>query len=228
MLKRVPKTTVLTNCIFILLSFSSCLNTSTLNYQTARNLKRGDVELGGHYTGAFRNSTIASEKTTFFPAYGVRAGFGISDQHNLFARYEASAIDTSLYQHMVELDYKVMFRPVSFSEDDGEYGTLLVGMGVPLQCYFHKGYLAGAFNPRLFLTFFPSHPHFELTFSPKLWFHYSQSGGANISVQTFTITQGLSLNVLFSSNKERWAIIPAVGMSGVGRYDMGIHLKFIL
>ena len=225
---------ILLSCAILIFSQVSCVIVSNLNYQTARNLKKGQTEFGGHFTDNFQPDPLQPEQILHAPSFGFRAGTGVSDNFNFFLRYENTLIDTSLRQSMIELDFKFMFKSHE-SDSTVRIGSYVKGgIGLPIQLFFYDGYTALAFNPRLLFTFFADRPHFEFTISPKLWFLNGQPNDEPFwdSSDSFIMNGGISVNALFSSNKDKWAIIPAVGLLNRGTNDdnvlnAGLHFKFM-
>lgn len=205
---------------------SSCFAPVNLTYESAKTLKKGEIDVQGNYS-TYSNIELESDiaPITFQNSnYGFKIGYGIKDRYTLKIRYEhlmlTSDHDFSLFSccrepYITGIDYFEI-------ENKFKVKNANVAFGVPLGYYVFSSGIATkqglfAIDPRIYLTFFSNTEVFELNIIPKAHFLIGQG---------FTIMPGISMGLGFSSNLNKWALRPEVGYDGYFSY--GISLNIVL
>lgn len=195
---------------FLLLIMNSCVLPVNLNYETAELIAPKKVEFAGSLSIPYAIPTQTNYyDTTFFKfddlSFGARLSIGTSERTNLSFRYESTKINDTLRQSFGEIQLKFSlgegFKFVTESRK--------ASIGLPFQFYTYADYSAIAFNPRWYFTFFYDRPRFDLTVIPKLH--------GIISLDEYQIpvaAAGVTVNCTLSSNKQKWAFRPELGILG--------------
>ena len=194
--------------------FSACVVPVNTSFESARMLKKGDIEMSGHYSHyVFKDN---GESQTTNNNYGARVGYGINNKFNVKLRYERliapSSESTSSYGlNYIDLAPKFQLLPGKIA------GTLPIGL------YFDESDTKYVISPKLLFTY-PARDKFEATLAAKADI-FPQDGG--------DVYLGFNLGLGVSSNLNRWALRPELGLmvkpgdSGVA-WSYGIGLCGIL
>lgn len=190
--------------IYIIL-FSSCVTVTpeNLNYDSAKMLDKGTVELQGNFG--------------LYPTYdqmniGSKVGVGISKKYNIKLRYETmsdinnSYGDKRINWYFIELENKIRIA---------DFCALSLPFG-----WYNSTYLIDhwfEFKPAIFFT---------TTFSKKVDFslipkgHFLFYSGENLNYF------GVSLGAGFSTNLDNWAIRPEFGWDQIANISCGIGFSY--
>jgi hypothetical protein len=188
---------------------SSCAPVN-LNFETARLVKRGEVEVQGSQSNYIVNDkyynyvSSSSDQFRLLNAnFGGKIGYGISDNYNIKIRFEQIRINQySKYQYL-ELEQKINLI------------NNRIALGLPIATYFSKGEIRILkFDPRLYLTLINIKDKFEFTLIPKA--HMFFMNGKKISP---AISAGFS----FSPNLNKWAIRPEIGYDKFWSFGIGLN-----
>jgi hypothetical protein len=208
---------------FILgLAMSSCVIPVNLNYETAEIRQKGDVAFTGSLSQQSRQS-FELQDTNWLPkelGFGVRMDVGVSERSNLSVRYENTFISYDLRQNFIELQWKKALGQRYFDLNK----EVKFALGIPMQFYFYEGYEAYILNPRLFITFSNTSEWFRFTLIPKVYIIYDEFVAMNYIHPLFGF--GISANCAFSSNFEKWAIMPELGLLGTSSLSFGYGVVY--
>ena len=208
---------------FILISmFSSCVSLVNLNYETAQILEKGKVSGTASISQDGERSQTLKDTvwSTRELSYGFRFGVGIGEKTNISVRYENTFLKEGVRQNFIEAQFKwALGRDPKNSKH-----PVRLTLGLPAQYYFYGDYHAVSFNPRLYVGLFNFNPYFRLTLIPKL--HLIM----DISTPELKFNPidypGFSLNLAFSNNFDKWAIIPEIGF--LSETDISFGCGFVL
>jgi hypothetical protein len=202
---------------FILASvlFYGCISPMNSSFESARMLRRGEIELtGGYskYSSAKRDFPNTGSKN-----FGGRIGIGISDKFNLKAEYIRIApineLDTALnYMHIAPKfsfidDYFAVSPTIGFYFN--QYNTPILSIELKL------------------LGTYPASEKFDVTFAPKIIFL------TPLDEPTAVPSYGLNLGFGLSTDLSVWAIRPEAGLvfseaGGSPYWNIGIGLIYVL
>jgi len=189
----------------VLLSGCITISPENLNYDSAKMVEKGSVELQGNFG--------------YYPAYeqvnlGGKVGFGVSPLYNFKIRYE-SMLHLSNYSgskrlawHYLELENKIRI-------------SKWCAFSFPLCFYNSTEYIEQWFElkPALILsTNFSKQVDFSLI--PKGHFLF----GNGYHLEFF----GISFGAGFSKNLDEWAIRPEIGWDQLGSLSCGIGFSYNL
>ena len=202
---------------------SSCVIPVNLNYETAEIREKGDVAFTGSLSQQSRQS-FGLQDTNWLPkelGFGVRMDVGVGEHSNLSIRYENTFITYGFRQNFIEVQWKRALRTHKFDPNkDVKYA-----IGIPMQFYFYEGYEAYILNPRLYITYLNTSRYFRFTLIPKAYIIYDEFIASNISIPLLSV--GVSANCAISSNLEKWAIIPELGLGpSTLSFGCGVVFKF--
>ena len=181
--------------------FSLCQCVAPINssFESARMLEKGDVELMGGY--ARYSVHDANEFESSNSNITARIGIGVTDKFNLKARY--TRLTTPGGGSKAGMNYFEIAPKFSLKEDK-------IAAVVPLGFYFSKGAKYSVVSPKLLFTY-PQSKKFDLTLAIKSDIYFS--GG---------IMFGANLGAGFSSDLDKWAIRPEIGLMSGGIWNAGI------
>ena len=210
--------------IFFILSLAvgSCMIPVNLNYETAEIREKGDVAFTGSLSQQVPRSYELKD-TNWSPkelSFGGRMDVGVGERSNLSVRYENTFISYDLRQNFIELQWKIALGKHYFDPDN----ELKIAIGIPMQFYFYEGYEGYILNPRLYFTFFTLSKNFRFTAIPKAFVIYDYYVAENVGFPL--VGFGMSFNGAFSTNLEKWAIMPEVGLLGEESLSFGCGLVF--
>lgn len=177
--------------VIVLLPFiSACVVPINTSFESARMLGKGNAEAMGHYS----HYIIADEgeSEAYNNNFGLRLGYGISDKFDLKMRYIrlVPEVEGSSGVNYIDLAPKYAFLPGKLA------GTLPVGL------YFAEGESQWVFSPKLLFTY-PANNMFEATLAAKADIFPDDESEVYL---------GFNLGFGISSNLDRWAIRPEVGL----------------
>jgi len=209
--------------LLLIITVSSCVIPVNLNYETAEIRKKGDVA----FTGSVSHQLVepfALKDTSWLPkqlGFGARMDIGVGERTNLSFRYENSFLTYDIRQHFIECQLKFALGKHYFENE-----KVKVALGIPMQFYIYEGYEAYILNPRLYFTFFTTSPNVRFTIIPKMYIIYDNYFIAEY-VEHPVPGAGISFNCAFSSNLEKWAIVPELGFLGSSlSFGCGFVCKF--
>jgi hypothetical protein len=181
-----------------LLLLGSCSAPMNLNFDSARMMDKGDVEIQGsysryHYKGQFLNENV-----------GAKLSVAPNDWYNLKIRGEAMIVDQEgVDTYYFELDNKFSFRDPMLRD--------FIAFSLPF-CLYHSWWGNNfGLDPRLYFTFSNS-DKFEFTMIPKCHIIFGSSIG---------VLPGISVGMGFSKDLNRWAIRPEIGYDSYLSYGVG-------
>jgi hypothetical protein len=161
-----------------------------VSYESAKVLGKGQSAISGHYAGYSFNYHGNSEK--LFNLAGIRFTRGISESFNLCVSY--GRIHGGLLSGH-GANYLELAPKISLSKGK-------VAFQLPLGVYFAEGESSFIISPKLLFTY-RSGKKFDLTFSPKAEILLESPSDELIE---------FSLGAGFSSNLDKWAIRPEIGI----------------
>lgn len=193
-----PKLTLLIS--FAVLCFASgCFVPVNLNYESAKMLQKGDVELQGSYSTYFDDNGDNAQNDL-----GAKIGFGVSESYNFKFRFEYMESVSSTYFY-IEADNK-------FSIKENK-----IAASVPLGFYFGDDGDYFDFYPKFYFTLV-NKQKFDFTIIPKTHI-----------ITDFTdasIVFGISAGMGFSSNLNKWAVRPEIGVDSGPFFSFGIGFSY--
>lgn len=205
--------------IFLILSIAvtSCVVPVNLNFETAEIREKGDVAITASVSQQIRGS-FAQKDTKWLPkelGFGVRMDVGVGERSNLSLRYENTFLTYDNRQNFIECQWKLALGKRYFDPNK----DVKFALGIPMQFYFYDDYQACILNPRLFITFSNTSQNYRFTLIPKGYVIYDEAI-ASYFVHPL-LGFGISANWAFSSNLEKWAIMPEIGLLGVSSLSFG-------
>ncbi len=186
---------------------SGCVAPINLTYESARTLGKGQVDIQGNY------SSYSAEGTSANTNYGLKIGYGVSDNHTMKLRYErlneAPRIrQSSLFEYAARsYDYIELENKFRFRNSD-------IALAIPM-AYYSFGIFV--IDPRVYFTIPNKSNTFELSIIPKAHIFFGESVG---------LMPGISLGFGLSSDLDRWALRPELGYDGY--LSVGVGLTFNL
>lgn len=203
---------------FILsLGAASCVIPVNLNFETAEIREKGDLAVTANVTQQLTES-LAPKDTNWLPkelGFGMRMDVGVGERSNLSLRYENTFITYDNRQNFIEFQWKKALGKRYFDPNK----DVKFALGIPMQFYFYDDYQAYILNPRLFITFSNTSKNYRFTLIPKGYIIY------DLYIASYFVHPvlgfGISANWAFSSNLEKWAIMPEIGLLGVSSLSFG-------
>lgn len=199
--------------VLFLSLFSGCIAPINTSFESARMLQKGDFEASGRYT--HYRFTDNGESQTANNNFGACVGYGIGNKFNMKLRYERLLIpggeSSSPGLNYIDLAPKFQIVPGKIA------GTLPIGL------YFDESDTKYVLSPKLLFTY-PAKDKFEATLAAKADI-FPQDGG--------DVYLGFNLGIGVSSNLNRWALRPELGLmvkpgdSGIA-WAYGIGLSGVL
>ena len=214
----------------ILMLLSGCFAPVNLTYESARTLRKGEVDVQGNYSrycdieGSLNNDY---ETTNYNNNYGFKIGYGLKDGHTIKLRYEKLLVNQDNYS-FGSLDFSDPFESVSYIEVENKFKFKRwdkdIAIGIPVGYYFIKydnlssdGILA--IDPRIYFTTpLNASNTFELNIIPKAHMFLSEGIGVN---------PGISVGFGFSNDLSKWAIRPEFGYDGYFSFGVGLNVNLI-
>lgn len=177
--------------VLLLPLFTACFAPINTSFESARMLKKGEVEAAGFYS--HYAAAADGESDGINNNFGLRLGYGICDKFDLKLRYERIILveeaDSDPVNYL-DIAPKYQIIPGKFA------GTL------PLGFYFADGESQFVLSPKLLFTY-PTSDRFEITVASK----------ADIFPDDETeVYLGFNLGLGISQNLNRWAIRPELGL----------------
>ena len=174
---------------FLLNNACAPLNSS---FESARTLKKGEVELMGNYSKYKFVEDGESEDTN--DNFGLRIGYGVTDNFDVKLRYERLSPELG-----TDANYLAVAPKFGLKKD-------YIAFTIPVGAYFIKteGESESEFftSPKLLFTYLVS-KKFEATFASKADIFFEEDADMLL---------GFNLGLGFSNDLNRWAIRPEVGM----------------
>ena len=211
--------------LFTPLYFFSCANVApvTNQYEKAGTLKKGNVELTGNFTGYNVVGVGGSESIN--NNFGFRAGYGVSDKVDIKFRYERLKPSGGLEDSPEGVNYFSIIPKIALIPDK-------LSLLIPFSYYSSKqektaDYEVYDFNsiaPQLIYTLTNKKNTTDLSFGIKADCLFAEGGGG--------VLFGATVGGGFSSNLNKWAIRPEVGIlsfgGGASFFSYGIGFQFIV
>lgn len=204
--------------------FSSCSSMLPVNsyFEKAGTLQKGATEISGHATGYSVSHFERTEKVASH--YGLRVGHGITDKLDMKFRYENQRYTSNFDNRLKSVQY-FSFIP-KYAVEQGKFA-----IAIPISTYFTKYEIEGTTYKETYASVTP-------------WVIYTATARSNKADLSLGLKYDLIfggegntffggfLGAGFSSNLDKWAIRPEVGLSladNKGTYwNYGIGLQFIL
>jgi hypothetical protein len=191
--------TILSKPIFVLslalsiILCNACIVPLNSSFESARTLKKGEVELMGNYS----KYTFASdgESEVANNNIGLRIGYGISDKFDLKFRYE----------RLTSAEYREGYNYLAIAPKIG-FLSNKIAFTVPVGAYFQSiGKDSGSdfFMSPKFLFTYPANNKFEVTFATKADIFFEKNSD---------LLLGFNFGLGFSDDLDRWALRPEIGM----------------
>lgn len=188
----------------LLLMLGSCVAPINSSFESARSLGKKNTELMGAYSHYNANGDGKSE--SYNNNYGLRVGYGISDRMDMKFRFEylASAVDDGINATYFEVapKYALINKWLSGSVPIGVYLYDADG----LESIF-------VVSPKMLFSY-PASQKFEVTLGGKLDIYLEEDTESTV---------GLNLGLAFSSNLDKWALRPEMGVL----FDPGEDGKYV-
>jgi len=199
--KMITEKRLLINVGIITLFFSSCaLSPVGTHYESAKSLKKNQLEVTGSFT---HYEAADDEESNLLSNYnfGFRAGYGISDQFDIKVRYEILT--------PIDDEVRDLINPVHFGSIEPKFSFANNKFAVKLPLNIYSSDFSDGSNPVYSMspTFMGTadlkQNKIETTFSATYhYFFYNDL----IPIMAFNFGLG------FSSNLEKWAIRPELGV----------------
>lgn len=196
---------------------NGCLAPVNLTYESARVLKKGQVDIQGNYSRYYYPEGFANTGGLTNSNYGAKLGYGITDNYTLKFRYEHLTVPSQewlvnilgpITTSEVGLDYFEVENKIRFRNSRS-------AIGLPIAYYSSIDLFL--FDPRWYITFPNQKNTFEVSVIPK----------AHIFIgEEIVGTPGLCIGMGFSSDLDRWAFRPEAGWDGY--FSFGAALTFNL
>ncbi|MFN8241574.1 MAG: hypothetical protein U0X39_12605 [Bacteroidales bacterium] len=217
--------------LFVLLPLflTGCFAPVNLTYDSAKTLKKGQVEVQGAYS-RYSISNDSLKSALINQNYGLSLGYGVSDRYTVKFRYEYISPTVTFqkvfgdisddFNAMNSLSYFEINSKLALSKDK-------LAISLPLGGYFYNtsglsnstgGLGWFSFDPRLYLTFFNTSKNFDLTISPKAHVLFGSFGGYALL--------GVSVGAGISSDLSKWAIRPEIGYDRYFSFGVGASIYF--
>ena len=209
-------------CMALLLASCSSMLPVNSYFEKAGTLQKGVTEISGHATGYSVSHFERTEKVS--TNYGLRIGHGVTDKFDMKFRYENQTYTDKFDNRMKNVQY-FSFIP-KFAVDQGKFAFAL-----PISTYFTKYEIEGntytetytSLTPWLIYTATARSNKADLSLGMKYDLIFGDEGNAFF---------GGFLGAGFSSNLDKWAIRPEVGVSLADRketyWNYGIGLQLML
>src|SRR5687768_10798215 len=205
--------------------FYSCANVApvTNQYEKAATLKRGNIELAGNFTAY----TIAGYGGTnsVNNNYGFRAGYGLSDKVDIKLRYERLKPSGTIEDSPESVRYFSIIPKIALVPNK-------LSLLIPISYYSsdvektadYGVYDFNSIAPQIIYTITNKKNTADLSFGLKADCLFAEGGGG--------VLFGATIGGGFSSDLEKWAIRPEVGLlsfgGGASFLSYGVGLQFIL
>lgn len=188
-------------------TFGGCVSVAPVNssFESAKTLGKGNAELAGNYSSySVRGENYEGEKESakINNNFGFRIGYGVGEKVDLKFRYERLIpIDKESKDEVSGVNY------IAFTPKFAIYKNYIAGF-TDVGMYSYRAndgsYSDKVFfvSPRMAFTY-PSGKYFDLTFSPKLDYYFSEGT---------SFDWGVNLGCGLSSNLDKWAIRPEIGI----------------
>lgn len=217
------KTLPLFSVLVISIIFCSCSIVSPVfnQFETAKTLQKGNVELMGNYSGY--HGASFSDETAVNKNLGFRFGYGVSDEVDLKFRYER-LMPTQTNDDLLGANFYSFITKISLKED-------ALALLVPISLYDAKEkstngeddvqYSFSSISPQLLYTYTNDKNTVDVTGSVKMEILFAGGGGG--------VLFGVNAGAGFSSNLSKWAIRPELGILSIGpgfflSYGLGLQL----
>lgn len=212
------------SCLWILpILFGSCSIVSPVfnQYETAKTLKKGNIDLMGNFTG-YNAAGLFDDGAAVNKNLGIRVGIGLNDKTDLKLRYER-LMATKYNEDLIGANfYSLMFK-FSLKEDK-------IALMIPISYYSSRdktldedtlSYNFSSLSPQLFFTHTNKHNTIDLTGSLKAEILFASGGGGMLP--------GITASAGFSSDLDKWAIRPEIGVLSLGSiyflsYGIGVQI----
>jgi len=198
--------------IIVSISLNACFAPVNLTYESARTLKKGEIDLQGNYSRYSHLGTDFSGSDNLNNNFGVKIGYGLVDWYTVKLRYERLVLnndfDLDLATNYFELEnkFKLLDNNIALGIPIGYYGTV-------------SGDNAGgifSIDPRIYFSFPTKTNKFEFSLIPKTHIFIFQDEVA--------FTPGVSLGFGFSSDLDKWAFRPEFGYDGNFSFGFGLNI----
>lgn len=214
----------LVSVVLLAVLLTSCASTLPVNsyYEKAGTLQKGGVELMGSVTGysvSHYGRTEAASK-----GGGLRAGYGVSDRFDLKLRYEHQSV-TSNFDGRLKESSMISIVP--------KYAAVpgVISLAMPISWYSNRNEAYEvkyretytALSPMLLFTFTGTSNRADLTMGLKSDLIFGKES---------TMYIGSFIGAGFSSDLDKWAIRPEIGVStALSReyfWNFGIGFQWML
>jgi hypothetical protein len=193
--------------VLLIPAFASCVAPVNLPFESARMLKKGEVDVQGNLSAYLASGDMVNTN------FGGKVGFGLTDEHTLKLRYERLRPVSVEYQFSGS-SYDSQMPAVDYFEMENKFKTgRRSAFGLTLGYYSFKVF---SLDPRYYITFSNPENTFEFTLAPKLHIFLGE--------QT-SFMPGLSLGFGLSSDLDRWALRPEVGWDGYVSYGAALTIN---
>ena len=203
---------------------TSCSSMLPVNsyFEKAGTLQKGATEISGHATGYSVSHFERTDKVS--GNYGFRVGHGVTDRLDMKFRYENQTYTSNFDNRLKSVQY-VSFVP-KFAVEQGKLAVAL-----PISTYFTKYEIEGTTYKETYASITPWVIYTATTRSNKADLSLGMKYDLIFGGEGNTFFGGF-LGAGFSSNLDKWAIRPEVGVSLSDRkvtyWNYGIGLQFIL
>ncbi len=194
--------------IVLLISvFASCVAPVNLPFESARMLKKGDVDVQGNLSAYLASGDLVNTN------FGGKIGFGLTDVHTLKLRYERLQPTAVRYQFSGSA-YENRTPAANYFEMENKFKTgRRSAFGLTIGYY---SFNILSIDPRYYITFANPENTFEFTLAPKVHIFVKERA---------SFMPGLSLGFGLSSDLDRWALRPEVGWDGYVSYGAALTIN---
>jgi len=205
----------------ISISLNSCFAPVNLTYESARTLKKGEIDVQGNYSRYYQPG-IFNSTNNCNNNFGVKVGYGIKEWYTMKFRYERLVVKTDYDFGISELSEITDNWAVNYFELENKFKLLNnnIALGIPLGYYSMKSGNSAdglfSIDPRVYFTFSNKTNKFEFNLIPKL--HIVITDGFVGALP------GISLGFGFSSDLDKWALRPEFGYDGNFSFGFGLNI----
>ena len=206
--------------------FFSCTTIApiTNQYEKAGTLKKGNVELAGNFTSYSVAGGGGSESVN--NNFGLRAGYGVSDKVDIKFRYERLKPSEAIEENGNTVSYFSVIPKIALVPNK-------LSLLIPFSHYstkaekgsgYDEDYDFNSIAPQLIYTLTNKKNTADVSFGLKADYLFSDGSGG--------VLFGATIGGGFSSDLNKWAIRPEVGILSIGGgasfFSYGIGAQFIL
>lgn len=219
------KTTFFLLCISLLLIQNACFIPINNNFETAKTLKKNEIEIQGSASHA-HSIPKESKEPLFSSSFGGQIGYGLTDKFDLKIRYEKilTGVVTDELSFFAKLFPTENAYGVNYIAITGKYSLIENKLAVMLPLSYY--YIADEY--RLYAL----SPTIIKTHEINEYMDLSYSGAIKLFTDTEYVQFGTGVNIGIGLNNasNKWSVRPEIGLQYVHddgfAYNMGIGFQY--